>query len=305
MIDTFKDFIGQNWLSTSISIGAVVYAIYEARRRRGPMLAYQFTGQRLIGTKRNRLPEEVQIIFAGVPVKNLTQTQLIIWNNGDAPLRSDDVPDHDPISFSFGSGSQVLLAEVVKISRDVNRIETQFIAGESNNISLKFGFLDKDDGALISVWHNSDDPMPDVSGTILGQKSGPVSYGRILKFKQPIGPMRPSKPSEKLFFDLAQTTQPYLYSAMPITAVVVGLLALALPFAAESGFPLIPVFPVMSQESGYLLFAFGATYLGVGLFMLHMKRRRFPEELTPDEFLSGKPQDDLTQTSPPVAAGSV
>ena len=240
MIDTFKDFIGQNWLSTSISIAAVVYAIYEARRRRGPMLAYQFTGQRLIGTKRNRLPEEVQIVFAGVPVKNLSQTQLIIWNNGDAPLRSDDIPDHDPISFSFGSGAQVLLAEVVKITREVNRIETQFIAGESNNISLKFGFLDKDDGALISVWHNGEDPMPDVSGTILGQKSGPVSYGRFLTFNQPIGPMRPSKPSEKLFFDLAQTAQPYVYSAVPLTAVVVGSIALALPFAAKSGLPLMP-----------------------------------------------------------------
>src|SRR5438105_11473940 len=119
MFESVKTFIGQNWLSTTISILAIVYAIYEARRRRGPMLAYQFTGQRLIGSRSDRLPAAVQISFKGVTVTNLSQTQIVVWNKGDAPLRANDIPAHDPIAFSFGDQTRVLLAEVVKFTREV------------------------------------------------------------------------------------------------------------------------------------------------------------------------------------------
>ena len=218
MFSTIGEFVGQNWLSTTISVLAIAFAVYEARRRRGPRLAYQFTGQRLIGARRDRLPTGVEIRFQGTQLPNLTKSQIVVWNKGDGPLRNADVPAHDPIVFSFGEGTRVFIADVARITREVNVCEVAYESGVSSGVVFKFDFLDRNDGALLQIWHDSRDAVPEVSGTVLGQKEGLVSYGRFVVYGRNIDePPKFSGSFEKVAYTVGKVLfRRGLMRAMPV-----------------------------------------------------------------------------------------
>jgi hypothetical protein len=283
-VERFQQFVSQNWLGSLIGLIGVAYAIYEARRFRGPKFSYQFIGQRLLGTRVKQFPGGLVVSFNGEPLKALSLTYLIVWNKGTTPIKRDDLSRHDPITYSFGDNSRILSAEVSKSTRESNRLAIAFQPGTSSTITLDFDFLDRGDGALISVWHDSLDTMPDASGTIVGQKRGPVSYGRfIARSRNSLAPQRGSKASEKIILKLAPiATTVANFSTFVIMGV--GILIAVSPFLGDV-FGIDPQTQgVDSEGSKWARTIMGILYFLVGFLMYQSMRSRFPKGLLPDEF---------------------
>jgi hypothetical protein len=298
VLAAIRDFIGQNWLSTTISILAVVYAVYEARRRRGPRLAFQFAGSRLIGGQQNRLPEKVQINFRGVPIANLSQTQIILWNKGDAPLRRVDVPSNDPLRFKLDSNCKIFLAQVIKVSREVNNVGIDYESGLSNSVELSFDFFDKGDGVLVSIWHDSNDTTAEMEGTVLGQREGLLNFGRIALPRRNVSvPSRASSRFEKLaIFFARQISSRGVMSYMPIVMMGLGVGMGIGPVAHDLG---IPFSRPSTASDGFKAVgvAAGLLYAATGFWFYLATRRRFPKALIPDEYLPVT-QDRATSNEP-------
>lgn len=160
--------IQENWVGTILGLIALVIALYEMLKRRGPKLSYQFSGQRIVGRRIDPLPAQVSIQFEGEPVDHLSRTEIILWNAGPAALRRNDIPQSDPLTIQF-QDSRILMTEITKVVRESSDVSIT-VAGDRSSATVSFEYLDKNDGALLTLWHDGVDTTPAIRGVIIGQR---------------------------------------------------------------------------------------------------------------------------------------
>lgn len=96
-------------------------------------------------------PEEIEVTYSGEAVTNLTVTNVVFWNAGREPIRSQDIPPHEPLSIQPRDGIRILDAEVTQRNNPANDLRSNLV--DSNCIILSFDYLDKDEGCVIQIFH--------------------------------------------------------------------------------------------------------------------------------------------------------
>src|SRR5262249_53342440 len=118
--------------------------------------------------------------YKNVPVRSLTSSTLVFWNDGNKTLHFRDVAESDPIRIEFGEQTKILRVDVARVSRDVVQLSPDSAPGRENWVLLRFSFLDVGDGALIRILHTGENVAPKLSGTIRGMPEGCTDLGTVL-----------------------------------------------------------------------------------------------------------------------------
>ncbi len=182
----FADIL--NILGLAIGIIGLVYSFYEAKKNKVYKLVYQYDGYGVIRNSQSNVPDGFEVSFHGVSIDNLILSKVFIWNKGAAPLRATDIAMSDPLKISFDEAPDILHAKVSRATRDANDVQISVDGGKKFG-NVTFDFLDSKDGFVVDLWHTGSSMRPIISGTIIGQKSGIISYGKFFpQIRQDISP---------------------------------------------------------------------------------------------------------------------
>ncbi|MDO7841632.1 hypothetical protein [Sphingomonas immobilis] len=283
---TTLNFLNQNWVGVLLGVVALFYALYEGNRRRGPRLVYQYLGQKLLGGSVDLLPTGLEVTFSGAAVPRLSLTRLVVWNSGAGPLRGTDIPSHDPLTLKFHGEAKILLAEISRITRDVTKFQIGYEAGISDSVTVNFDFLDPGDGALLSIWHTSTKSIPEFNGTIIGQKDGPVSYGRFIWRGRDVA--RRGSIFSRTFSMIIDIVfgSPFF---LPIMLIAMGtFIAFSTGYEGYTGVRLLSLEKDSDIAKFWTPAILSAVNICAGIWAVNKIRRKFPRKLTPEDFGSPK-----------------
>ncbi len=285
---------GTIWAMAGLAIGVIgiIVAIVEARKYRGPLLCYQYHGSNLIQSYDAIFPETIEVSFGGEKVPNLTHSQIVVWNRGRSPIRGGDVSENDPLALKFGEQGEVLQAEVVKISKESNLFKIEY-QPRSPAIKLAFDFLDRNDGALLSVWHTSTNVEPTLDGTLIQGDAGPFKLGKFAGPRPNVAASKSDENSlEQSLFRASKIIRerPQLIAGSTIVmgmVLILGSAGALLRDGFDVAVPFLPerIDPVEAEP--YTLFVplvIGLIYTAMGIILWQLIRRRFPKTLLPDDY---------------------
>jgi hypothetical protein len=132
-------------IGTVIAIILAVYFYQKSRRFKRP--AYAVTTKNLILDYSSKL-RDLQILFKGKDVRNLSVSKIAIWNDGTETIRNSDIADADPLQIS--SDAEFLDSTIVFTTSPAIQFGVQ---PRGNILRVGFDFLDKNQGGIIQVVH--------------------------------------------------------------------------------------------------------------------------------------------------------
>jgi len=114
--------------------------------------------------------EDVQILFRGKPVRNLTLTKFALWNGGRDPIYNDDIAPTDQIHIEVTDNADLLSAQIVYSATQANNFISN-INREQKRISISFDYFSKNEGVVLNIYHTGSDNNIVLKGTIMGVSS--------------------------------------------------------------------------------------------------------------------------------------
>jgi hypothetical protein len=123
-------------------------------------LSFQHDESTIVKTQ-ERVPDDVAIMFRGIPIKRLHQSTICVWNSGLSKIEGDEIVE--PITIAVSDGD-ILNWDITSLTRPeiAPRIERHG-KPTSGTITCSFRFLGPKDGFRLSVLH-SGRGTPVVSG---------------------------------------------------------------------------------------------------------------------------------------------
>lgn len=259
--------LAQNWVGTLIGLIGVVLGVHFYRASRvGARLAYQAGGLRVIGGKEPELPTEVTVLFNNQAVSRVTKTVVVLWNCGTRTISGEDVVADDPLRITFEEEAEILKADVIDRTKDVNKFRVEKSTTLPHEAICWFDYLDAGDGVVMEVLHTSSERFPRIAGSVRGIPRGVADYGGL-----PIWRSR----SRRTYLYSPRNPRQLVWAMLiyGLVCVVMGILALTDVLSTESP-------PSRGLELG-VGFA-GFVFVAFGLLLLWVTRRRFPRALSVD-----------------------
>lgn len=260
------DWLAKGWVGSLIGLLGVAAAVvtYFLTRQRG-LVAYRYTGRRLLGLASEGLPSGIRVFYHDQEIPRLTRSLVVIWNEGEKTITSDDIVSSDPFRLRVQGDGRVLAATVLREARDVSKFTASVRSTAPNEIELGFAFLDSGDGAVVEVLHTSHGRHVDVLGTIRGLPRGLKNLGLV-------GSLGPLRLRRSLPFGVTPRSLGWSITIIGVL-ITVGSLSFPSPFPVDGN---VRVSPIRGEH--ILAFA-GAAYFLLGTFMVYVSRRRYPRGL--------------------------
>lgn len=263
------EILSQNWIGSLIGIIGIFAGVYYYHKSRiGARLVYQINTLKIIGKDERIIPDDVRILFGDTPVDRLIKNKIIIWNSGYTTFEGSNIINSNPLRAEYGIGTHVMRASLVKASRSENRAQVVIHPEKQNEVIFSFNYLDANDGAVFEVYHNGEDVLPKMIGTIKGHPKG-IGYWGLIKLPKKEIPVKIKNPVIVLIVGLGAAffiLVFILFTIILIYTSVIGLIN-GIPKGDYGSvvYLLAPIFPL------YLFYDFWA------------ERRKFPKSLTTDE----------------------
>ncbi len=127
---------------------------------------------------------KIKVTFEKNEVPRVTRTLICIWNNGRRPLRRDDIPKNDRLTFTLHDPKadvEILDFDILKVVRPSTNFTVKGHA-DAPGVVLDFDYLDRRDGAIIEIQHT-------------GTADASLVLGGVI-----LGPHKVVKVNEKVFF---------------------------------------------------------------------------------------------------------
>jgi hypothetical protein len=184
-----SQLLNQAWIGTIVGIlgflvGIIGLILWYASKSRS-RLAAQANSLELVGPNAV-FPSDLEFLFKGQKVLNVTLSRIAIWNVGNTTLKGDQITTSDPLRIITNDGSNILEATIRACTRQVNGF-TCTSRAVSNEIVCQFDYLDPGDGALIQIIHTGNDDIK-VLGTLRGVPKGILKVASTPKKKPEFQP---------------------------------------------------------------------------------------------------------------------
>lgn len=277
MLQDIFNFFNQGWVGSLIGLLGVVIGgigIFSYKiSKSSAKPSFQKSSLRLLGRNEDNLPEDVTVLFKGQEVDRLTKTTLILWNNGTEVLNGEDVVSDDPSKISFSDGTNILSYKVLKITKEVNKVEILKNEDSPSQLFVGFSYLDPNDGITIEILHGSIDRYPELKGSIKGIPNGFEDLGRVYPNKLPLKGVKKKHP---LFILL---NRPKLVFAI---AIIIGLGMVLFGLLPQEARDLILVEDNESKQKidpSLFLITIGLLYAAMPASVLWLRRKKYPKSL--------------------------
>lgn len=148
------------------SLITIVSGIVQFMARKGRAMSYEVEDRRLFNHEKGSLPQAFRMTYGTRPVERLTRSIIYVWNSGSETVRQNDVVGHKPIAFRIANPADILDVSIARQNRD--DFTCEFLPHPAHGHSLKFSFLDPDDGVAIEVLHTGGKLDVSCHGMIIG-----------------------------------------------------------------------------------------------------------------------------------------
>ena len=171
MIDTIVDewfAIAVGVASLGISIVALVYTI--VYRVKPYSVCFQSLSRKLIDFRIE--PDSSQKDPRTV---RLVSTRIVLWNAGGKALVYEDHVK-EPIRLSFGESDSVLEHRILKQS---DNVACSIEKVDRRSVAVKFSHLERNDGVVLELFHDSEWQVPKIDGVIIDHHKGFRNLGTM------------------------------------------------------------------------------------------------------------------------------
>ncbi len=96
--------------------------------------------------------EDMDILYKGEKIPNLTLSKIALWNEGKATLNKTDIAEKDPLYITLGDDTRILKANVLHTSKSANNFSVS-LSEDACRINILFDYLHTNEGAIIEVFH--------------------------------------------------------------------------------------------------------------------------------------------------------
>lgn len=258
-------FLNQGWVGSTIGLAGVIISgilYFRAKRRAKPSV--QFSRMTIVSPQSDELPSDVEILYKGSKINQLTKTNIILWNDGTETLHGSSVVEDSPVQICFEEGVTILRHQIVKETRSVNRSRLEPVENQRNAINIKFDYLDPADGINVEILHDSKSD-PTVVGAIRGLPSG-------IRIVNSMPSSTPAVALANRMFKL------YGLKFVMILMIAMGGGLLSAGVLDKLGF--IEIKPTQTVESETVpLMITGCIYAFFPSVLLWLSRKRYPKKL--------------------------
>lgn len=190
------------WIGILLGVvGLIAAYVFYRRSLIKPNLAFVISSVRITG-RDSMFPDELKIFYGDKEVKSVSQSNIVIWNSGNATIDGEGIVKTDPLRLTIPKETEILAASILFTTREVNAFSIKLSGEGSNELLLAFDFLDSGDGALINLTHTSEGGIEPL-GTIRGMPNGIKYLGDI-----------PPPPDKKFVLQMSAS------AFLPIAAIV-------------------------------------------------------------------------------------
>jgi len=148
-------------------IGIIVSIVLFFASRKTKRPCFHFRTFKLIEDRINKVGD-VEILYKGHRVDNISLTRVALWNRGKDTIDSSHVAKIDPIKIVSKNNNRFLSAEIIYCPVIANnfRIGMDNCGGE---IAIEFDYFHKNEGVVIQIYHTgkTNDDM-EMLGTVKG-----------------------------------------------------------------------------------------------------------------------------------------
>ncbi|HEC1651646.1 TPA: hypothetical protein R1156_003610, partial [Yersinia enterocolitica] len=141
-ISNYFSFLSDPSLSGSITILAFLFAIWTwVSTRKNCKFSSHSTGSNLISGSFSELPQQVEILYEGALVPQVTLSTFILWNSGNQVITKEHLKTIDPLRIELTSDFQILKYDIIKTNNDTNNF---FLKknDDGKSLSVRFDFLE-------------------------------------------------------------------------------------------------------------------------------------------------------------------
>ena len=135
-MDEIIKFLNQNWIGTLIGIGGIFIGILGYWARPRSRLAAQTNTLQLVGPNAV-LPSQIEFLFRGDKVPNVTMSKIAIWNSGNTTVKGDQIVSSDPLRIVTSTGSNILEAIIENRTRQVNDFSCVVRRSATNEVECR------------------------------------------------------------------------------------------------------------------------------------------------------------------------
>jgi len=155
---------------TIIGFCLSIYFYFESRRQKKP--CYSIITQQMVP----KLGDIFQLFYLGERFNRFSVSYILFWNDGRESIRKEDISSKEPIIISTGNDNKLLEGFISIQKNTANNYSLKRI--DDQNISIHFDFIDKNQGAIITLYHTGEiNTDTGFKGTIIG--GGQFKYKSI------------------------------------------------------------------------------------------------------------------------------
>jgi hypothetical protein len=158
-----------NWITTGLAILGIAFAVYtHFSTERFRKLTYYVNPARTVVIKSGETTS-LRVLHRGQDIKgDVTAAQIWVWNEGNEPIRKEDILDE--IRIVTSPQAPILEASVRRVTRDVLHFGLDDSRRAYGIIPLSWKILERNDGGVVQLIYAGPTTVEiSVVGTIVGQ----------------------------------------------------------------------------------------------------------------------------------------
>ena len=184
------------WALLSLcTIFSVVLAIWTYLKGKRKLEISCFCNANEIVRSGKNLVADLQLLYQGKPIDNLTITRYVIWNSGNSVLNYSDIVKTKPLQIiAVDDDVEFLDATIITESDPTNKFEIEEFSNQ--HVKLKFDYVEKNDGIVVQLLHTGKKQSITIDCKIKGGKkvnnlngkaSKNTAHKNIIKKKKRMG----------------------------------------------------------------------------------------------------------------------
>ena len=149
----------------SVLLAIILY--YKSRKIKIPL--YAIKTNNIVADYISKI-SSLNVLYSGNQIDNLSVSKIAFWNNGNEPIKSNDIAQKDPLRIVSKNNSKILDANIINYIKPANNINLK-ISDNGSEAIITFDFLAKNEGVIIQVYHTGKTNNDiQIEGTIIGGK---------------------------------------------------------------------------------------------------------------------------------------
>jgi len=171
-----QSIIGNPWVIFIIMVGTplgiIISSIFFIKSKIKTSLKFCIGGIILIKDFIQKI-NGLTIKYLNNDIKTLIVENIVFWNNGNEPIRHNDIPENEKFSILVSDEKyNIYNASIIYTTNLSNNISIN-LSENGKELNIDFEYMDKHDGFILQIFHDGTD-LTNINGSIIG-------FGKIRK----------------------------------------------------------------------------------------------------------------------------